>query len=279
MEKFTTEQAFSFYDQSNRANKNRVTCEIKAANKPLIDSLLDMNSKNRSVKPRLVEKYCGEILRGKWLVTNQGIGVTEDGVLADGQHRLLAIKKCGYPPVQLLLVCGLSDDVRLVVDQQAKRSMRDILHFAFDHRVSHIAPAIATVLLRNIEKKPSQDITPSVVLECIEKYLDEIEYVVSLPKSKNFFAAPFLAGFIYSLWDLGQHIEKEAIEKRISFFMNQVETGEMLTKTDPAFHLRNYLVSTKKNSGGHSIQTERFAKTLKAFYAFVEGKKMGVLRA
>lgn len=244
---------------------------VKTATKDLVDSLLSMNTKNRFIRKRVVERYAREIEAGKWLLTNQGIGVSWDDVLVDGQHRLEAIKKCGYPALPLLIVYGLDPAASIAVDQHAKRSTGDCLLFSFDTRVSKNAPSIANVLHRTKNGWQAQA-SARECLEIIEKYMDEIEFVTSIPVSGGFFAAPYFAAFIHA-------IEFGANKDYVADFIRQVEAGEKLERDMPAFHFRNYIISTKSSGGGRDIQTERYSKALKATMAFVNGQKMHVLRA
>lgn len=253
------------------ANRTYPTSQIVHATKALVDSLLSMNTSNRPIKKTVVDRYVNEIKSGRWFLTNQGIGVSSTGVLIDGQHRLEAIKQAGYPPVQILIVNGISDDAKLAVDQHAKRSARDILQFAFSCRVSRSAPAIATTILAVINGKHKH---PSMyeVFDCVSKYATEIEQVVEMPKNMVFFAAPYLAAIVYSLHNGIGDVD------RAKDFLQRVESGEMLTKDDPRFHLRNSIITTKQTCGGSTIRTERFLKAMKAYAAHINGQKMGTLR-
>lgn len=245
--------------------------EIVKASKYLVDALLEMNTRNRKVRPAVVQRYRRDIASGNWFLTNQGIGVSECGVLMDGQHRLLAIKEEGYPPVPLLVVYGLDLDSQLVIDQQAKRSARDILSFAFDARVSRMAPAIGNVILKQINKQGGYHPTINELFECIEQYQDEIEFILSIPSNVGFFAAPFYAAFV----ELAKDQDKEKIRQ----FMLSTESGEMLERDMPQYHLRNFIITGKSMSGGGAMQTERYKKAFKAATAYIEGQKMKTLRA
>lgn len=246
--------------------------EIRTATPELVNYLLSLNTKNRDVKPRVVDKYSLDIRNGNWKLSNQGIGVTKDDVLADGQHRLEAIKACGYPPVEILIVYGLDNDVQLVVDAHAKRSARDLLHFAFDYRVSRVAPACANVLMKHEQNKWFGGFTNHELMDCLGKYQDELSLVTSTPNKCNFFAAPFFAGFCW--------VMKNEPERRddICAFMRRVEAGEMLDKTMPEYHLRNFIASSTKIKGGGEMQKERYYKTIKACKFSLSGQLMGVLR-
>lgn len=248
--------------------------QIKKATKQLVDSLLAMNTSNRNPKPSVIDSYARDIVAGKWMLTNQGIGVTSDNVLVDGQHRLLALKKCGYPEIDILLVTGLDPAAQTAVDAHAKRSARDLLQFAFDIRVSHCAPAIGNALIAAEDRSwKSGRVTNSELFEKISFYMDEISEVTTCVESLKFFSASFLAAFCKML--------KENPDKKseIKDFMKRVEAGEMLSKTMPEFHLRSFIITSRQASGNGAVRKERFDKTIKAITAALEGRSMGVLRA
>lgn len=245
--------------------------QIVIATKEIIDALLAMNTRNRPIRRGAIERYKRDIQNGRWLLTNQGIGVSDCNVIIDGQHRLIAIKECGYPPVPLLIVYGLEFEAQAIVDQQSKRSPRDILAFVFNARVVRAAPAIAAVIMKEAQGWNHYTPTMHETLECIQKHMDEIEMVTSTPTKMNFYAAPFLAAFTLEV--------KAGYQSQVIEFMKMVETGELLTRDMPAFHLRNLIFGSKGACGGHEVQKERFWKCQRAVRAFIKGDKMGVLRA
>ncbi len=251
-----------------------VTATIQIATKELIDGQLSANNKNRNVRSRVVGVYETEIKSGKWLLTNQGIGVSESGQLIDGQHRLMAIRNCGYPPVPLLVVRGLSDEVRLVVDQQAKRSIRDALYFSMGERVAHHSPAICRALFYYGDSGSGRSSTPSVhqIIDILEANMDEIDAVVSAPKNSTMFAAAHLAAFVHVIKSTGRTQDVVA-------FMQIVENGENMTRKMPSYHLRNYVINNRSLQGGSMVQQDRFLKTCKATMAHLNGEEMGVLRS
>ena len=246
---------------------------VQTANKEIIDSLLAMNTNNRPIKETVVKTYMQDIQDGRWFLTNQGIGVDENGVLVDGQHRLLAIKNCGYPPLPLLVVYGLDSKAQEVVDQHAKRSVRDIWRIIFNATVSHHAPAICGVLYKHQHGWHTGAITPQRLKDILDEYIDQIEFVLnSLTNSKSY-AAPYLAGFTLVAKQRPDQLGK------IKDFIDKVITGENLTKKMPEFHLRNLVITSTRFSGGSTTQKERFEKTLRALNAALDGQEMGALRA
>jgi hypothetical protein len=260
--------------KNNNMNNNTTKphAEIKTATKQLVDSLLAMNINNRNLKKSVINRYRSDIQKGNWKLTNQGIGVSVDSTLIDGQHRLHAIKECDYPPIPLLIVYGLDADSQIAVDAHAKRSARDMLLFAFGARVSKQAPSIGNVILRSCSTW-SSIFSNHDLMVCVSEYTDEIELAVSVPKSGNFYSAPIMAAIVLELKKNPENKDK-VIE-----FIQRVETGEMLDKTMPEFHLRNFIVTQTGRSGGREVQKERFHKASKALECFIKGEKMGVLRA
>ncbi len=250
------------------------TAQIKTATKQLVDSLLEMNTNNRPIKKTVVDCYKQDIADGRWYLTNQGIGIDINGALIDGQHRLLAIKESGYPPVSLLIVAGLLPEAQSAVDQHAKRSVRDIWRLMFETSVVSVAPAICSVIYKaQSEWGRNGRISPLRLKDILDNYMEQIEFVFSIVKNHKTFAAPYLAAFAM--------VAKERPEKwsQIALFIERVLSGENLTKKMPEFHLRTLLMTSRAMSGGSSVQQERFLKAKRAVLASLDGEEIGVLRA
>ena len=65
---------------------------------------LDSNNFNRPKKPEVVVKYVRQIREGRWRLTHQGVALTDQGVILDGQHRLFAVMECGITiPMRIFL--------------------------------------------------------------------------------------------------------------------------------------------------------------------------------
>lgn len=90
---------------------------------------LRFNDNNRNMRGPNVAMYARDIRTDRWIVTGQAIQFDRDGVMIDGQHRLMAIIKADKP-VMLLVVRGLDPRAKSVIDAGAKRSAADALKFA-----------------------------------------------------------------------------------------------------------------------------------------------------
>lgn len=246
---------------------------IQTANREIIDSLLAMNTNNRPVKDTVVKAYMQDIQDGRWFLTNQGIGVDENGVLVDGQHRLLAIKNCGYPSIPLLIVYGLDGKAQEVVDQHTKRSVRDIWRIALNASVAYQAPAVCSVIYRQKNAWATGAISAQRLKDVLDEYYEQIEFVFDNIPNFKFFAAPYLSAFVTVAKQRPDQLDK------ISDFIKKVFYGENLNKKMPEFHLRNFVITSTKFSGGSTLQQERFEKTIRALTASINGQEMGCLRS
>lgn len=98
--------------------------EIVKVTPVLAEHYLSKNVSNRNVSDRLVDKYAHDMETKGWLLNHQGIAFYEDGTVADGQHRLLAIVKSGAT-VPMMVTFGLKKPVAATIDGGRKRSVHD----------------------------------------------------------------------------------------------------------------------------------------------------------
>jgi hypothetical protein len=100
--------------------------EVKTITPEQAKSWLESNINNRPVRKQKVRSYVRSIVNGNFHATNLGIGFFEDGSLADGQHRLMAIAEAGIP-VEALVVYGLKREVSPHIDTGSNRTGADVL--------------------------------------------------------------------------------------------------------------------------------------------------------
>ena len=80
------------------------------------------NRSNRPFQKTYAKGLELEILRGGWLITHQGIALTADGRLIDGQHRCAAIAAAGIP-VEMNVTFNADPASFPVVDTGMRRSV------------------------------------------------------------------------------------------------------------------------------------------------------------
>jgi len=241
--------------------------------KDLVDQLLEMNIHNRPIKPCVVNTYKSEIASGRWMVTNQGIGISVDMVLLDGQHRLLALKELDYPKVEMLIVWGLHKDTQRCVDLHTKRTMRDVFTLAYETKVGREVPAVCNVIYKVKTTWNKGAVPPSQAFDIYEEYAANIMQLDRLQEMR-YFPAPCLAAAVWVM----QSQNSEAKTSAVIGFMDRVSAGENLNRKMPEWHLRSYIESSRKFGAGGQVQYERFHKTELAIQASLNGQEMGSLR-
>ena len=91
----------------------------------LAREFLTKNKKNRIIRTNRIKQYATDMKNGKWELNDQGISFHEDGSLANGQHRLLAIIESNTP-TEMYVTYGVPNDSN-IYDRGAARSTSDTL--------------------------------------------------------------------------------------------------------------------------------------------------------
>lgn len=226
----------------------------------LVDQLLELNTRNRNQRPSVVAAYQRAFEDGRWVATNQGIGVSASGFLLDGQHRLEALREAGYPLIMMLLVTGLPDEAMAAVDAGANRSAQDYLKFLFDTNVSAL---VAAVLRTSMSAAEDFVLTKYQPAEYAEAFQEKAKSITAVLKVANVWKLP--AAITAALVDA----HHKGYESEVIAFTVALTTGEMLARDNPAMLLRNWIAAHKGN-GGNTIMKERYWKTTRALRAWVE---------
>lgn len=123
--------------QINRETAKELVSTIKdptpffiETTKEFVDFALELNTHNRKTRKHHIVKFADDMCNGNWTPSCQGVGFSLDGWLIDGQHRLLANKASGYPPIPLLVVFGLPAVAQINVDNVVPRTTANMLELA-----------------------------------------------------------------------------------------------------------------------------------------------------
>lgn len=244
---------------------------IVTLDKQLTDRLLSMNTHNRAPKESVVKRLTLEIQQN-WNLSASGIGVSFDGVLLDGQHRLLAHKNAGYPQIQAVLVTGLGRESQAVVDRHTKRGLADTLTLTGGVTITSGTVAAANALLcirgsmeRDIafSHKSSSVINDSLVSRFIDLYHEQIEIVLRAVSSKS---AVVAAMFVYYMHDPEKCLK----------LCGEVKTGADIAQNSPAYRLRKYLADN--TGGGAQDRLFSFGATVTACIHHSRGNSLQSIR-
>jgi hypothetical protein len=93
------------------------------------EELLKWNQGNRPINIGAVDRLAAAIQRGEWILTHQGIALAPDGMLLDGQHRLMAIAKAGVP-CPMMVSFNVPKSAFMVTDTGVRRKTSHILQMS-----------------------------------------------------------------------------------------------------------------------------------------------------
>lgn len=112
---------------------------------------LEHNTKNRSISDPTVDSYAEDMKNGRWCEST-GIAISFDtnGVLADGQHRLLAIVKANVP-IWSYVCTGCAPGS--VYDENRVRSSRDNLKMNAEDLPAVFTSNVAVSMLKTLRQK------------------------------------------------------------------------------------------------------------------------------
>ena len=92
----------------------------------LAKDYLSRNIQNRKVKKSTLNFYKNQMASGKWKENGEPIIIDTNGVIKDGQHRLMAVAQTGYA-YRVPVISGINEDVMDTIDTGSNRSAADVL--------------------------------------------------------------------------------------------------------------------------------------------------------
>ena len=212
--------------------KKKLSIEEVRISPAMAKSWLSDNSLlQRNVSRLTVEAFARDMKAGAWQLTHQGIAFNEEGALVDGQHRLHAIVLADVP-VTMLVTRGVALEVTGPIDIGRKRETSFLMG-----KSSKWVAAVTELGRLATAMMGSSKATPAWISEIYEAHGEAIDAVFS-PNNKMLSSVIAACAYAYPLNP----------EKVLSFIV-QVRDGELLTRGDPAFGLRNWLASHRGKLG------------------------------
>lgn len=145
--------------------------------------LLDLNSKNRKPKNSIVAQYANDIKNDKFKFNGSSIVVSDNGILLDGQHRLMALETAINKFIKVVLVTGVKEETMETIDTGTKRTAGDVLTLNNIKNSNSISAMVKNVLDEfrlntkyeyGTRKRQDKDSTSKIVIQYTnQEILDE----------------------------------------------------------------------------------------------------------
>lgn len=222
--------------------------------------LLENNSNNRSISKSTVDAYTKDILAGNWDErVGSAISIDENGILRDGQHRLMAIIGAGIG-VRMWVCRNVSSNG--IYDCNRKRSNSDQVSIlrpglAKVYRNSRYIAVARAIIGYHSHGGTHRVVTPKEVIDFTDKHKDALDgFWLKIPVStvpKVTIAPVYLA--LFMAYMAGVNFEK------ILEFFGILRSGMSTKQEDfPVIALRNYLKdNTIKNFNNDDIGRIQYA--------------------
>ncbi|SDH43074.1 hypothetical protein [Microbacterium sp. 77mftsu3.1] len=264
--------------------------QVITVNREVAMALLALNTSNRQLSRTNVNTMVRQIEGGKYNTrTSNAIGISTEGALTDGQHRLNAIVETGVT-MDLIIVTGC-DKMAVLIPNAKPRSFSEYLR---QHEISYatiLAPMVKTLWMvdgpgaRSADGKfqPSWDYGRSMNHITDAEFLD---YLAANPIFQDYaklgsalysrigkgLPARFLGAFCYFV---DHHTDENGKRDREEFF-DRLADGVGLEKGSPILAMRDVLA--KRMEDGSDKFAVMQGKFIKAWNAYREGKKVTTLK-
>lgn len=220
------------------------------------EELFSANVHNRNPRTRKQNLYAIDMLRGKWLQAGEPVKIASTGFMLDGQNRIGALiqactegamvnKELKLPAnpdikIPLLIVRGLEPSSQEVMDSGIPRRLYDALSLREEHNTMLLAAILRIIYAwKNDERRGlgKGDIASGTTLldmfgEDPDMYRDLARQASNMRNKVGL--TPAVTGLCLYLFE-----ERDA--KDAEDFFDKLVHGEMLTKGDPIYELRERL--------------------------------------
>lgn len=186
--------------------------------------------KNRSVSFTKVQSLANDMRNGDWKLTHQGICFNDEGKLVDGQHRLQAVVM-SEATIQLLVVGNPEGSVSDPIDRSIQRSLSFLLG-----KSTRIIAAVNMLRCFETGYFVVSPLTTAEANTMYEHHKGAFEALHTRVSCFSRIIGPALAACAWAF---------PCNETRVTEFAQQIATGEMIKRGDPAFAFRNWINSDR----------------------------------
>lgn len=144
----------------------------------LAKDYLARNVKNRKVKNATLNFYIQQMKNGNWKENGEPIIIDRNGLVKDGQHRLMAVVYSGHS-YRVPIISNVSPEVMDTIDTGTNRSSADVLHLEGFKDSVLVSSLTKSILNKDFQKRSSHStkISNADILDYAQKnksYIYEI---------------------------------------------------------------------------------------------------------
>jgi hypothetical protein len=234
----------------------------------IAEHILNAQPAQRPVNRVNLDRLKQDMLAGKFVRTHQGVAFDENGLLSDGQHRLLACRETGVT-IEVEAFFNEPRSLFSAYDKGTNRTLGTNLILSGLVDTKRIANSMASSLMflwhYDSNRNPTFQHRQNFDFEVASKVTARHPIVpVMVERVKNNRRVPFPIGFTSALFTLMYEADADKAEQ----FIHQCLSGELISKGDPAYTVRESILGVSQS------QIERAYKIARAWNAFYEGRRL-----
>lgn len=234
-------------------------------------TVLQLNTGNRRVNQRKLKQLARQMSSGEFENTGEPIIISAEGVLNDGQHRLMAVIEAGSD-VEMDVRFGIPRSAFTKTDTGVARSGGDVLTIQGVTHGTQVSSAVRLLILyeRGLPDSIREFVSNDAINKAYVRWPGLADVVgrmnaCSLPKAVR--STPLLAtAFLASLSPGADKLDR---------WLHVLATGLDAKRDDPAYQLRERLVrGVDAPIGTREGQLERFALMIKSWNFMQSGQHL-----
>lgn len=231
------------------------------------------NVHNRKISTNHVQLLADEMTAGRFKDNGDVFRFNEEGILIDGQHRLLAIVKSGVSLIDAIVVRGLKAEIMDTIDSGKIRSCADKAQLSGVCGKDLTAVARSRFYYYNGDLGANIKYSDLVIIDFVKKNKDLLHEAYSLSRkaytqSLKIMPAPYAAILSIGL----EHDRSKTVE-----FAQKVASGEGLKEGDACLALRRFIIKNTAERG-HWDRRSFCNGVIIAMNAFFSDKKIRSIR-
>ena len=237
--------------------------------------LLAQGIKNRPISEAAVLRYARDMAEGRWQSNGQGIVLTEAGMLLDGQHRMHAVIRADVP-VGMLVVRGVQQETFVTIDSGRARKLQDVLSIDGYRNANQLAASARQAYNYIVGSHLRQSPTKSSLRDFVADYpyLSEIGNHIFQRSGKG--PIRRLSTSMASVMFIAN--SRHRYDPEVMEFHDAVVSGQDLSRGDPRFALREWIIN-HSTKGSHVLpQNILFSAVGRAWNAYAEGRALITIR-
>lgn len=265
---------------------------IETITPDIAKALLALSTRNRRLRPAVVQKYARDMLDGHWKLNGESIVLDTAGRPLNGHHRLSACATSGAN-FQTVVVRGADTESFDTFDQGAPRSAADIFGLAGEPNATNIAAVLNVIALwendwrfyRNAVKGFKHGMRIRMSMPELRDMLERhpgARYSLSL-----MYVQPYngITSVMSISTGASMHyiFSQESTPELAENFIKLCATGADLAWGHPVLMLRQRLLADRAAHKQHYNSWDQrrvvVALIVKAWNAWREGRTIGMLRA